>query len=120
MINIFGINIIFDFFDDLGGHAAHDAVIRHVLGNHRSGSDDNVIADGYAGQDGAVCSDLDVVANGNRLSNAQMIAPSLGRQRMIDRNDAGARPDHAVVANVYRGNIQKNRYLQTVDILVII
>ena len=28
-------NIIFDFFDDLGGHAAHDAVIRHVLGNHR-------------------------------------------------------------------------------------
>ena len=57
---------VFQCFDDSGRNTGDNAVVGNVFGHDGTGGDDHIVSDRYAGQNGAVSTDPDVIAQCNR------------------------------------------------------
>ncbi len=58
-------SVVLQFLNLLGGDPRDDAVVGNVFGDYGSGRNDDVVADGHAGQNSAVAADPDVIADGD-------------------------------------------------------
>lgn len=60
-----------EHFNDFRRIAAHDSIGRHVFGHYRAGSDNRIIANGYARVNDRTSADPDVITNGDRFTVLQ-------------------------------------------------
>lgn len=81
------LRIIVNLSDYFRRYAACHAVVRHILCYHGPGSDHDIVADCYAGQDRTVRADPHVTAYGDGFGLSDMLPPFTGRQRMVHSND---------------------------------
>ena len=90
-------DIIFQCTDHFGRDTSDETVIRHILCDHGSGSNDHVIADVYPRQNCDISADPDIIPYRYRLADTEMFSPPHGCHGMIDRGDHRVRPDHFTV-----------------------
>ena len=83
-----------------GGGSEGDGVGRDALVHNGVRPDDHVVADGDAGEDGAVGADPHVAADLDALSAAGKAATLARLLRVIDGGDDAPRRDHRVVADL--------------------
>ena len=90
----------------LGGDSRYHAVVRHILGDDRSGGNHDVAADVHASGYDAVAADPHVIADRDGLADRQPLAPALWLHRMARRGDERARSHHAVVPEGHRRSVE--------------
>ena len=75
--------LLADLADDATGVADGDRMGRDVLGHHRPGADDHIIADRHARTDDDVAAEPDVAADGDGQTAFHLGIAHLGVDRMI-------------------------------------
>lgn len=106
----------FDPLDDLGGIAADHHVIRHVLCDHGTGGDDDVVPDGDAGIDDGTSADPDVVTDGDGFAGLDAAVPLMGIDRVCGGIDMDAGGDEAVVSDTDLTDIKEDAVEVRVEI----
>ena len=79
--------------DDAGRIADHDRPIRDILGNHRPGTDEGVLADGHSGHQHATPADPGRPQDPRRLTNEGQAGTPMADTLIVHRDHPGAAED---------------------------